>query len=64
VRTICRRAERHIVSLVDSKQAENSVQNYMNRLSDFFFVAARLAAKYEGKQEIVYQKGVGIKKLI
>jgi len=58
-RTVCRRAERNIVTIVNEGQADIVVQKYMNRLSDFLFVAARFVAKQEGKQEMVYQKGVG-----
>jgi cob(I)alamin adenosyltransferase len=41
-RTICRRAERHIVAL-GPEAAPASVIAYMNRLSDLLFVLARLA---------------------
>jgi cob(I)alamin adenosyltransferase len=32
------------------------VQKYLNRLSDFFFVASRYAAKNENKVEIIWKK--------
>jgi len=57
-RSVCRRAERHCVALSQSGQTEASVGMYMNRLSDFFFAAARLAALKEGKEEEVYRKPV------
>ena len=44
-RTVCRRAERHIVELA-SHQGEHVSEGaiaYINRLSDFFFVASRWA---------------------
>lgn len=42
-RTVCRRAERRLLSLDDERTANGRV--YLNRLSDLLFVAARLAAK-------------------
>ena len=44
-RTVCRRAERRVVSL--SKRGETSEETliYLNRLSDFLFVLARYANK-------------------
>ena len=41
-RTICRRAERVIVELADSgENVSAEVRSYINRLSDFLFVASR-----------------------
>ncbi len=55
-RTICRRAERTICHLKEEGAVEDSVLVYMNRLSDYFFVAARYAAHEEGDTETIYQK--------
>jgi len=55
-RSICRRAERIIVPLVENGIADDVIQRYLNRLSDFFFVAARYAAKFEGQTENFYQQ--------
>mmetsp|Transcript_5377 Transcript_5377/g.8342 ORF Transcript_5377/g.8342 Transcript_5377/m.8342 type:complete len:241 (-) Transcript_5377:559-1281(-) len=58
-RTACRRAERTITPLVRAREVEESVLRYMNRLSDYLFMAARLAALKEGQIEVIYKKGVG-----
>ena len=42
-RTVCRRAERRVVSLVDPGIAPRDVLVYMNRLSDYLFTLARVA---------------------
>lgn len=45
-RTVCRRAERSILRLADSGvELDENVLAYINRLSDFFFVLARLLAQ-------------------
>ena len=41
-RTVCRRSERSIVSLADSESINALILPYLNRLSDFLFVLARL----------------------
>ncbi|KAG8464267.1 hypothetical protein KFE25_003330 [Diacronema lutheri] len=56
-RTICRRAERSTTPLVLAGDTPAEVQEYLNRLSDFLFVAARHAAYAEGKPESAYSKG-------
>ena len=57
-RTICRRAERFAVTLVRDGQLDASVAVFLNRLSDYLFMAARVAAKRSGKEEVVYKKKV------
>lgn len=60
-RSMCRKAERRVVSLVNERSADPAVSVFLNRLSDFFFVAARYAAMREGKAEVAYKKGFGTK---
>lgn len=42
-RTVCRRAERRVVTLSKEHSINVDVLIYLNRLSDFFFAAARVA---------------------
>jgi cob(I)alamin adenosyltransferase len=57
-RTICRRAERMIVELADSKGERVSppVIKYMNRLSDFLFVASRYL-NGKGEADVMWVPG-------
>jgi cob(I)alamin adenosyltransferase len=53
-RTVCRRAERRAVALHRHAAVGPLVLVYLNRLSDFLFVAARLQAKREGAAETIW----------
>eukprot|EP01089_Gocevia_fonbrunei_P018254 TRINITY_DN6127_c0_g3_i2.p1 TRINITY_DN6127_c0_g3~~TRINITY_DN6127_c0_g3_i2.p1 ORF type:complete len:121 (+),score=21.96 TRINITY_DN6127_c0_g3_i2:43-405(+) len=55
-RSTCRRAERSVVPLIRDQEVDAVIGRYLNRLSDFFFVAARYAAQKEGKIETIYTK--------
>ena len=56
-RSVCRRAERSIVPLVLDGECDSGVAKYVNRLSDYLFVAARYVAHDEGKSgDAVYRK--------
>ncbi|KAI9090079.1 Adenosylcobalamin biosynthesis, ATP:cob(I)alamin adenosyltransferase-like protein [Phlyctochytrium arcticum] len=55
-RSVCRRAERRVVPLVQDGLADESCAKYLNRLSDFLFTAARFTAKREGQEETIYRK--------
>lgn len=54
-RTVCRRAERRVVSLAGNEDVEASIIIYLNRLSDFLFVFSRYLSK-EDRQEESYWK--------
>ena len=41
-RTVCRRAERYAVQLASEELVNQESIKYLNRLSDWFFVTARL----------------------
>ncbi len=51
-RTVCRRAERRVVTLAHQAQVEEEVIVYLNRLSDLLFTLARLANRRGGRQDI------------
>jgi cob(I)alamin adenosyltransferase len=53
-RTVCRRAERRIVHLASIEQINAEIVRYINRLSDFLFVAARAANHRAGVSDIVW----------
>lgn len=56
-RTVCRRAERCLVPLVvDEATCDPNALRYLNRLSDYFFVAARWVNFCEGHEEIEYRR--------
>lgn len=55
-RCVCRRAERKVVTLINEGQVPSVVMIYLNRLSDFLFVAARFSCLYDGHDEVVYVK--------
>jgi cob(I)alamin adenosyltransferase len=57
-RTVCRRAERRLVTLMRKEKTDPDILVYLNRLSDFLFVLARYA-NYLGKQRDVVWKNMG-----
>jgi cob(I)alamin adenosyltransferase len=55
-RTVCRRAERLVVALNDDSPATVSTIAYLNRLSDYLFVAARLANLEAGVEDVPWER--------
>ncbi|KAJ1955510.1 hypothetical protein IWQ62_005513 [Dispira parvispora] len=53
-RSVCRRAERLLVLVNEESALSPDVLKYVNRLSDYFFAAARRAAHYDQKVETVF----------
>ena len=47
-RTVVRRAERSIIDLDNEEDINPEIIKYINRLSDFLFVAARIENKKDG----------------
>ena len=54
-RTICRRAERRGWSLAHAEPVAADALIYLNRLSDFLFVAARVLARHESGGEVIWR---------
>jgi len=50
-RTVCRRAERSVVALAAGERLRPEIVRYLNRLSDWLFVAARHVNFREGRPE-------------
>ena len=55
-RTVCRRAERLILSLRDTCEVDEQVMLYINRLSDYLFVLARKLNVQAGNSEIFWKR--------
>lgn len=58
-RTVCRRAERAVVQCSEEEEISELTITYLNRLSDFLFVAARFENKYAGTMEMTWKPGKG-----
>jgi len=56
-RTVCRRAERAVVSLSHQEQVNPDLTRYLNRLSDLLFVMARHVNHADGRPETQWRKG-------
>ena len=54
-RTVCRRAEREVVSLSRQESVRPEAIRYLNRLSDLLFVLARVLARASGHGEVLWQ---------
>eukprot|EP00505_MAST-04D_sp_SCG-Rhode-Island_P004914 Stramenopile-MAST_4_protein_4914 len=59
-RTVCRRTERRIAKVLAVGGMDKEVYQYINRLSDFFFVAARWACFHAEGKELVYGNATGL----
>lgn len=53
-RTVCRRAERCVVTLAREAEVDDVILRYLNRLSDYLFVLARRAVVMTGAKEDLY----------
>lgn len=55
-RTVCRRAERAVVTLMRTESVNSQVLIYLNRLSDYLFVLARVA-NHDGRADVLWVPG-------
>ncbi len=55
-RTVARRAERRIVEMSADYPVDKLTIMYVNRLSDYFFVLARVLLQEDKKQEIIWEQ--------
>jgi cob(I)alamin adenosyltransferase len=56
-RTVCRRAERLTVELATMEEVNAEAVKYLNRLSDWFFVAGRIANN-DGRDDVLWVPGL------
>ncbi|HET8656156.1 MAG TPA: cob(I)yrinic acid a,c-diamide adenosyltransferase [Longimicrobiaceae bacterium] len=54
-RTVCRRAERRVVSLARVAHVDPDAVRYLNRLSDLLFTLARLANHRAGEEDVKWE---------
>lgn len=54
-RSVCRRAERDLIRLNRENEVNDTSRKYLNRLSDFLFVMARLLARRGDGEEVLWQ---------
>ncbi|AFC33039.1 YvqK [Paenibacillus mucilaginosus 3016] len=59
-RTVCRRAERRVVTLARTQPINDEVRRYLNRLSDFFFTVARVANHRAGMPDVEYVRSAEV----
>lgn len=58
-RTVCRRVERSAVAFFTGADGEHVIA-YLNRLSDFLFIAARVEARERGAPEVLWSKSKSV----
>lgn len=56
-RTVCRRAERRVVTLHRDEPQRAELLKYLNRLSDWLFVMGRFAVASSGSDEVLWKPG-------
>jgi cob(I)alamin adenosyltransferase len=54
-RTVCRRAERRVVALGRKERVSEPARQYLNRLSDLLFIAARVLNRAAGVEDVQWR---------
>lgn len=54
-RTVCRRAERRVVTLSKAEEIDEKIIILLNRLSDLFFVLARYENHISGNNDVIWK---------
>ncbi len=54
-RTVCRRAERRLITLQRSDPVNPESVRYLNRLSDLLFVMSRVLCRVDGGSEVIWK---------
>ncbi|WP_020595253.1 cob(I)yrinic acid a,c-diamide adenosyltransferase [Spirosoma panaciterrae] len=57
-RTVCRRAERLVITLHEQSPVDERVLQYINRLSDYLFVLGRKMAQELSSEEVIWKPKV------
>ncbi len=55
-RSVCRRAERNLVSLAREEAINDEARIFLNRLSDLLFIMARIISSRDGVGEILWRR--------
>lgn len=55
-RSVCRRAERDMVTLAETESINSEGLKFLNRMSDYLFVAARYSARCLAVPEVLWEK--------
>lgn len=55
-RTVCRRAERALVSLARTDEISEEARVYLNRLSDLLFILGRVLNREVGREDVLWRK--------
>jgi cob(I)alamin adenosyltransferase len=58
-RTVCRRAERNIFKIPEIDKIDRNCLQYVNRLSDYFFLLARKQNFFKNIREIIWENPCG-----
>ena len=54
-RTVCRRAERRVLTLAEVSPVDDDVIHFLNRLSDYLFVLAKKINFHAHRSEILWE---------